>query len=98
MYSMDDLLHLVNSDGADELRLQVGTPPIVVLGGEHHQVEGPAITMEEVEELWHSLADTRQRRELRALGMVQFIYRFRAGTNFVVCARLENENVRINIH
>ena len=95
---MDDLLYLVNSDGADELRLHVGTPPVIVLGGEHHTVEGPAITSEDAEQLLKSVATTRQRRELRERGVVQFIYRFRRITDFVVRARMEDENVGIDIH
>jgi Tfp pilus assembly ATPase PilU len=98
MYSMDDLLHLVNSDGADELRLHVGTPPVIVLGGEHHTIEGPPITTEDAEQFLQSIASTRHRRELRERGVVQFIYRFRRITDFVVCARMENENVGIDIH
>ena len=46
MYSIDDLLHLASSDGADELRLHVGTPPVIVLGGVLHTIEGPPITTE----------------------------------------------------
>src|SRR5437773_2135284 len=98
MYSMDDLLHLVNSDGADELRLHVGTPPVIVLEGEHHAVEGPPITPEDAEQLLQRVATTRQRRELRDRGMVQFIYRFRRSTDFVVRARMEHQNVGIDIH
>jgi Tfp pilus assembly ATPase PilU len=98
MYSMDDLLHLANSDGADSLRLHVGMPPVVVLEGEHHPVEGPAITPEDAEHLLQSIANTRQRRELREHGAVQFIFRFRRSTDFVVCARMEEENVGIDIH
>lgn len=98
MYSMDDLLHLVHSDGADELRLHVGMPPIIVLESEHHQIEGPVITTEEAEQLLQSITSTRQRRELREHGVVEFIYRFRHRANFVVRARMEDENVGIDIH
>ena len=98
MYSMDDLLHLVNSDGADELRLQVGKPPVVVLQGEQHTLEGPPLTAENTEELLQSIATTRQRRELRGHGLVRFVYRFRNCTDFVVCARLENESVAIKVY
>ena len=98
MYSMDDLLHLANSDGADELKLHVGKPPVIVLGGEHHMVEGPAITTEDAERLLHSITNTRQRRELREKGVVQFIYRFRRITDFVVRASMEDENVGMEIH
>jgi len=38
MYSMDDLLHLVHSDGADRLMLHIGRPPVIVLDGEEHEV------------------------------------------------------------
>jgi len=95
---MDDLLHVANSDGADELRLHVGTPPIIVLGGEPHPVEGPALSTEDTEQLLQSITNSRQRRELRERGTVQFIYRFRRGTDFVVRARIEDENVGMVIH
>ena len=98
MYSIDDLLHLVHSDGADELRLHVGQPPVIVLDDEQHTVEGPAITSEDAENLFHSLTDTRQRRELRERGVVEFVYRFRNRASFVVRARIEGENVGIDIH
>src|SRR5437879_3045058 len=98
MYSLDNLLHLLNSDGADELRLHVGAPPVIVLQGEHLSVEGPPIATEDAEQLLQSIADTRQRRELRERGVVQFIYRFRRTTDFVVCARMEYDSVGIDIH
>lgn len=98
MYSMDDLLHLVNSDGADELRLHVGQPPVVVLDGEPHPIEGPPITTENAEHFLQSITNTRQRREFRERGAVRFIYRFRRVTDFVVCARMEDENVEMVIH
>jgi Tfp pilus assembly ATPase PilU len=98
MYSMDDLLYLVHSDGADELRLHVGQPPVLVLDGEPQPIEGPAITTEDAAQLWHSIADTRQRRALRDHGVVEFIYRFRGRASFVVLARMEDENVGMDIH
>jgi Tfp pilus assembly ATPase PilU len=97
MYSMDDLLQLLKSEKADELQLHVGKPPVVVLGGEPHIIEGPPITTENAEDFLHSIANTRQRRELRQRGLVQFVYRFRRITDFVVRARLEGETVGIDI-
>ncbi len=98
MYSVDDLLHLLHSDGADELRLHVGQPPIIVLDGEPQPMEGPAITPESAEQLWRSITDTRQRRDLREHGMIEFLYRFRGRASFVVHAKLEGESVGIDIH
>ena len=95
---MDDLLHLAHSDGADELRLHVGQPPVIVLDGEQQPLEGPPITTEDAKHLLQSITNTRQRRALREHGMVEFIYRFRERANFVVRARMEDENVGMDIH
>ena len=95
---MDDLLHLVHSDGADRLRLQVGQPPVIVIDGEDQQIEGPAITVDDAERLLRSITDTRQRRDLREHGWVEFIYRFRGRASFVVRAKMEDENVSMDIH
>lgn len=96
--SMDDLLHLLHSDGADELRLHVGQPPVIVLEGEQQPLEGPAITTEDAQQLWQSIANTRQRREFREHGVMEFIYRFRGRADFVVRARMEDGNIGMVIH
>lgn len=98
MYSMDNLLQRVKTEQADELRLHVGGPPVIVYEGKQHALEGPTLMTEDTEQLLQSVADTRQRRELREHGMVQFIYQFRGATPFVVCAKMEGENVGIDIH
>jgi Tfp pilus assembly ATPase PilU len=98
MYSMDDLLHVLHSDGADELRLHVGQPPVIVLDGKPQVIEGPALTTEDADRLLQSITNTRQRREIREHGAVEFIYRFRRCASFVVRARMENEIVGIDIH
>ena len=95
---MDDLLHLLHSDGADALKLRVGQPPVIVLEGEPQPLEGPAITMEAAEQLLQSITNTRQRRELRKHGVVEFIYRFRGRASFVVRARMEGEQVGMDVH
>lgn len=80
------------------MRLHVGQAPVVVLDGEQQPIEGPAITSEDAERLLQSITDTRQRRELREHGSVEFIYTFRGRASFVVHARIEEENVGIDIH
>ncbi len=98
MYSLDDLLHLVHSDGADGLRLEVGRPPVIIMDGEDQRIEGPAITVDDQDQLLHSLADTRQRRVLREQGTIEFIYRFRHCASFVVRVVVRDRNVFIHIH
>ena len=97
MASMDNLLHLVHSDGAQALRLHVGQPPVVVLDGEEQLLDEPAITPEDAERLWWSISNTRQRRELWERGWVNFLYRFRGRASFVVCARMEKTSVGMDI-
>jgi Tfp pilus assembly pilus retraction ATPase PilT len=97
MYALDDLLHLVHSDGAESLRLHIGQPPIVFMDGMAHPLEGPVITAEDTERFLQSVANTRQRRELWQQGGVQFIYRFRRVADFVVMIRLTEGQVGIDI-
>ncbi len=98
MYSLDQLLSQVNAERADGLSLHVGAPPAIVLRGEHRPVSGPAITVEDALQLLQGLANSRQRRELRERGGVQFVYRFRESTDFVVRATVQDEQVQIDIH
>lgn len=97
MYSMDDLLYLLHSDGADALRLQAGEPPMVIMDGEPQKLEGAALTAADLEDLFQSIADTRQRRELRERGSLEFLHRFRGRATFVIRARLENEIIHLEI-
>ncbi len=98
MHAMDDLLHLLHSDGADQLRLRVGRPPILVLDREEQELESPVISMADAERLLEDIADTRQRRELREQGRVEFIYKFRNRASFVIRAWMDGENVALDIH
>ncbi len=95
---MDDLLYLVHSDGAERLKLVVGQPPIVVMDGEAQAIEGPAMTAEQMDALLHSVTDTRQRRELREHGEIEFFYRFRQCTSFVINAKARDGDLFIEIH
>lgn len=97
MYSIDDLLHLVNSDRADALRLYVGDPPVILLDGEPYKIEVPSITAEDAKQFLHSITNTRQRLELSENGTVRFVYRFRRITDFVVSIQIQNEIVKIDI-
>ena len=46
-YSMSDLLQLVVSEGASDLHVRVGTPPVIRVHGILHRVEGPPLTPED---------------------------------------------------
>jgi twitching motility protein PilT len=95
---MDTLLQLLHSDGADKLWLLVGQPPVIVLDGEPQPIDGPALTANDTERLLHNITDTRQRRDLRDHGRVEFIYNFRDRAKFVICAKMDHGNVQIYAH
>ena len=97
-YSIDALLQLLHSDGADELRLLVGQPPLIVLDGEPQAIDGPALVADDAEQLLHGVTDTRQRRDLRDHGRIEFIYNFRDRASFVICAKIDHGNVQIYAH
>ena len=97
MYSVDQLLRLVKDEKAEALKIQIGSPPVIVLHGQNHDLEGPAICAEDAEQLLQRVANSRHRRELRQRGAVQFIFRFQHSTDFVIRATLKDENVGIEI-
>ena len=92
-----DYLHLLHSDGADGLQFKVGRPPVIILDGEEKLVEGPAITVEDAEQMFQSISTTRQRREFHEQGQARFIYRFRNRVDFVVWVRRIGGNIEMDI-
>jgi Tfp pilus assembly ATPase PilU len=97
MYSIDDLLSLVATEQAEELRLHAGNPPVLVVQSEHHAVEGPALTGENTEQLLRSVANSRQIRQFREHRMGDFLYTFQESLRFRVHATLEDENVGLDL-
>jgi Tfp pilus assembly pilus retraction ATPase PilT len=97
MYCMDDLLNLVLRESAEELRLQVGEPPVMVLRGEPLAIDVAAVTRDNVTELFQCLATENQLKELHACGQVQFIHLFQNSARFSVTARVQHEAFDVNI-
>jgi twitching motility protein PilT len=48
---MSDLLQLVVTEGAADLHIRVGVPPVIRLHGVLHRVEGPPLKLEDTEEI-----------------------------------------------
>jgi len=97
MYSMDDLFYLAATERAEALKLRIGEPPVIVVRGEHHVVEGPDITAENAEQFLLSITNTRQRRHFRERGWLQFFYMYRGLKRFLILIRLDGENVEFDI-
>jgi Tfp pilus assembly ATPase PilU len=94
---MKDLLTLVTSEHAEELLVDVGCPPVVLLGGGEHTIEGPVVTRENAAQLFQALADAEQVRELDRCGDVKFIFSPNRSERFAVAASLRHDNINLQI-
>jgi twitching motility protein PilT len=75
-YSMSDLLQLVVAEGAADLHLRVGVPPVIRLHGILHRVEGPPLTPEDTEELMRSITSEEHIQSTREKGGADFGFAF----------------------
>jgi len=85
-YSMSDLLQLVVAEGASDLHLRAGVPPVIRLHGVLHRVEGPPLRPEDVEELMRSITSEEHVQQIRERGTVDFGFAFGELARFRVSA------------
>jgi twitching motility protein PilT len=71
-YSMSDLLQLVVSEGASDLHIRVGVPPVIRVHGTLHRVDGPALRPEDTEELMRSITSEDHIQHVREAGGADF--------------------------
>jgi twitching motility protein PilT len=93
MYSVHDLLNLVAREGADELRLEPGRPPVMMLQGKLQMIDGGLLTSDEVAELFRSMATDEQRRELDQCGNLRFIFAAGNSARFNVTAVMREQHL-----
>lgn len=75
-YQMSDLLQLMVSEGAADLHIRVGCPPVIRLHGVLHRVEGPALKPEDTEELMRSITSEEHIQHVRERGGADFGFAF----------------------
>src|SRR4051795_6584519 len=75
-YSMSDLLQLVVSEGASDLHIRVGIPPVIRVHGILHRVEGPVLSPEDSEELMRSITSDDHIQQVRERGGADFGFAF----------------------
>ena len=97
MYQMDQLLNLLTAEKAQELQFRAGSPPILVSEREHHFLQGPPMTTEELLTLFRCLASSREVRELRDFGKLHFVYTAPGRTPFLVQAKMEAERIAFEV-
>src|SRR3954470_12327113 len=89
-YSMSDLLQLVVAEGAADLHLRVGVPPVIRLHGILHKVEGPSLKPEDTEELMRSITSDDHIQQVRERGGADFGFAF-GGCGALSRQRLQRE-------
>jgi twitching motility protein PilT len=91
-YQMSDLLQLVVSEGAADLHLRVGVPPVIRLHGILHRVEGPPLRPEDTEELMRSITSEDHIQHVRERGGADFGFAFGELARFRVSVFKEKGN------
>ncbi len=97
MYRLEHLLGLLTIEKAKELQFRAGSPPILVSESEQHLLQGPLLTSEDLLCLFRGLASSRQMRELKAHGTVQFVHTFPNRSPFLVRARIEQGEIVFDV-
>src|SRR5512137_243805 len=91
-YSISDLLQLVVSEGASDLHLRAGTPPVIRLHGILHRVEGPTLKAEDTEELMRAITSEDHIQQVRERGGADFGFAFGEMARFRVSVFKEKGN------
>ncbi len=84
MVEMKELLQLVVDEGASDLHLEVGSPPVVRLHGEMTPLELDPLAPEDTERLIRSIAGEKQLEQLAEHGGSDFGYHFSEAARFRV--------------
>ncbi len=80
-----------------ELRIHVGRPPVIVVRGKEHWVDGPALTADNAEQLLRSISNSRQIREWRESGAAEFGYKFRNSSRFLIRVVMDDGNLGFDV-
>lgn len=91
-YSMSDLLQLMVSEGAADLHVRVGIPPVIRLHGILNRVDGPPCRPEDTEELMRSITSEDHIQHVRERGGADFGFAFGEMARFRVSVFKEKGN------
>jgi Tfp pilus assembly pilus retraction ATPase PilT len=97
MYCINDLMNLAVREAAEEIRLEPGQPPVMVLQGKARALDLPSLTEDNVAELFRSFASPEQIEELRRCGDVRFNHMFQNSAKFAVVALMGQEHISLKL-
>ena len=91
-YAMSDLLQLVVSEGASDLHIRVGVPPVIRTHGILERIQGPVLKPEDTEELASSITSDDHIQAVRTRGGADFGFAFGELARFRVSVFKEKGN------
>jgi hypothetical protein len=91
------LLRKLLADGAYGLTLRTGDHPVVHSDKGSHTIEGTSPTSEEILSLVRRITESRHMRELRERGVVSFMHTFDSHVHLLGSARMEKDQVRLEL-
>ena len=97
MYCLRDLLDLAVREGAEELLLETGKPPVIHTGGRRRPLDLPVLTNDNVADFFSSFATREQAEELRRCGDIHFIYASERSGRFAVKVSAERQDFSLKI-
>ena len=83
---MSELLQLVIDEGASDLHIEVGAPPIVRLNGALTPLDSPVLNKEDTENMVKSITSEAHQQAIREDGTVDFGFAFGTQARFRVSA------------
>ena len=97
MYCLKDLLNLVESEGAEELRLEPGKSPVMVVAGRIRVLDLSPLTGDDVAELFRSFATAEHLEEISRCGDVHFNFSFQGSARFKATASMKGEGMSLKL-
>ncbi len=91
--SMTDLLQLVVDEGASDLHLAVGLPPMLRVHGGLRPLDSPPLAPEDTERLMKSITSDNYQQKVREIGGVDFGFSFGTAARFRVSVLKSKGNV-----
>ena len=90
-------MKLVENEGAEELRLESGKEPMMVVRGQARALDPIALTGDNVAELFQSFAGNEHLEELRRCGDVHFHHAFPNSARFAVTASMNRQDISFKL-
>jgi len=97
MNDLKELLRKVLADGGFGLTLRTGEVTVVHTAQGPRRLEAVLPTHEEIETFVRQLAGSRGVREFRNGGITRFVIPFESGVRLVGAARIEKDDIRVEI-